>query len=142
MASIDDEASQHTNTRTHTADDYVHYKHDQNRTKWEVSGKNLPMRRTKPGYIIFQEAALYIREGEDNDKFYCHPRGKWSKVAYKILHHPIFHIFDLVLSVLLMLLALIEKPAIFGTEDDEKPIVSVSYTLKHMFSSNLQSWHT
>ena len=48
-------------------------------------------------------------------------------MAYKILHHPIFHVFDLVLSVLLMLLALIEKPAVFGTKDDERPIVTVSY---------------
>ena len=33
--------------------------------------------------------------------------------------------FDLALSVLLMLLALIEKPAVFGTDSDEKPIVTV-----------------
>ena len=72
-----------------------------------------------------QEAALYVREGEDNDKFYSHPTGKWSKIAYKILHHPVFHVFDLALSVLLMLLALIEKPAVFGTDSDEKPVVTV-----------------
>lgn len=76
--------------------------------------------------FISQEAALYVREGEDNDKFYCHPTGKWSKLAYKILHHPLFHAFDLALSVLLMLLALIEKPAVFGTTHDEQPVVSVS----------------
>ena len=72
-----------------------------------------------------QEAALYIREGEDNDKFYSHPTGKWSKIAYKILHHPAFHVFDLALSVLLMALALIEKPAVFGTGSDEKPAITV-----------------
>jgi hypothetical protein len=86
--------------------DYVYYKHDKDRTKWE-------------------EAALYIREGEDNDKFYSHPTGKWSKIAYKILHHPAFHVFDLALSVLLMALALIEKPAVFGTDSDEKPAITI-----------------
>ena len=37
--------------------------------------------------------------------------------------------FDLALSVLLMLLALIEKPAVFGTDSDEKPIVTVRLRL-------------
>jgi two pore calcium channel protein 1 len=91
--------------------DKVYYKHDQGRTK-------------------FEEATLYVREGELNDKFYSHPTGRWSKLAYKILHHPVFHIFDLTLSVLLMLLALIEKPAVFGSEADEQPVVSVHGVLE------------
>lgn len=48
-------------------------------------------------------------------------------MAYKILHHPIFQVFDLVLSVLLMLLALIENPAVIGTEPDEHRGVTVSW---------------
>ena len=67
-----------------------------------------------------------MREGELNDKFFNHPTGRWSKLAYKILHHPVFHVFDLLLSVALMLLALIEKPSVFGSQSDEQPLVSVS----------------
>ena len=65
-----------------------------------------------------QEAALYVREGEDNDKFLSHPTGKWSKLAYKILHHPVFYVFDLLLCIMLMLLALIERPAVFADGPD------------------------
>lgn len=85
--------------------------------------------------VTLQEATLYVREGELNDKFYSHPTGRWSKIAYKILHHPIFHIFDLTLSILLMLLALIEKPPVFGTESDEQPLVNVNnmHTYMHKY---------
>ena len=77
-----------------------------------------------------QEAALYVREGEDNAKFYHHPRGKWSKMAFKILHHPFYYICHLVVSVLLMLLAFIEDPRIGNSELSEshkKAILSVSH---------------
>ncbi len=33
-----------------------------------------------------QDAALYVREGEDNDMFYQHPQCKRSKRAYQALH--------------------------------------------------------
>lgn len=73
--------------------DCVYYKADQERTKWE-------------------EAALYVREGEDNDKFPYHPRGKWSRHAYTVLHHPAYYITHLTVGILLMLLALIEQPSV------------------------------
>ena len=59
-----------------------------------------------------QEAALYVREGEDNDKFIHHPTGRWSKLAYTIHHHPAFYISNLVTTILLLLLAFIEVPSI------------------------------
>ena len=57
-----------------------------------------------------QEAAIYVREGEDNDKFFNHPEGRWSKLAFFILHHPAYYITHLLLTTLLMLLALLETP--------------------------------
>ena len=72
--------------------------------------------------FYYQKAALYAQEGIQNDKFIWDPKGKWSKIAYKISHHPVFHVFDLGVSILLMLLALIEKPAVFDTD---KLIVTV-----------------
>lgn len=70
-----------------------------------------------------------MREGELNDKFYSHPTGRWSKLAYQILHHPVFHVFDLLLSIALMLLAVIEKPSVFGDKSSEHPLVSVCHEI-------------
>ena len=78
-------------------------------------------------HVNLQEATLYVREGEDNDKFLSHPTGKWSKMAYKILHHPVFYVFDLLLCIMLMLLALIERPAVFSGTPDDKPVVTVRH---------------
>ena len=84
-----------------------------------------------PSSTFIQEAAIYIHEGEDNDKFVYHPVGKWSKLAYTILHNPIFYIIDLLVSILLMLLALIEKPAFFDQHGKENgAIVLVSQLLR------------
>ena len=50
-------------------------------------------------------------------------------LAYKILHHPVFYVFDLLLCIMLMLLALIERPAVFANgPDDNKLVVNVSKT--------------
>ena len=75
-----------------------------------------------------QEAALYVHEGEDNDAFTYHPAGKWSKLAYTILHNPVFYITDLVTSILLMLLAFIEVPTVIEDLDHEEieKLVAVS----------------
>ena len=64
---------------------------------------------------LAQEAALLVCQGEDNAKFYHHPTGKWSKKAYKFLHHKFYHVFNLIVCVLLMLLVLGENP---GLADD------------------------
>lgn len=60
--------------------------------------------------ISLQEAAIFVREGEDNAKFFHHPKGRWSKLAFFILHHPAYYITHLALTTLLMLLALLETP--------------------------------
>ena len=64
-----------------------------------------------------------MREGDANDKFFNHPTGKWSKLSYKILHHPVFHVFDLLLCIMLMLLALIERPAVFANGPHDSILV-------------------
>ena len=58
---------------------------------------------------ILQEAAIYVQEGEDNEKFVHHPRNRQSKLAFKILHHPAYYITHLIVTILLMLLALAEN---------------------------------
>ena len=60
-------------------------------------------------YNNVQEAAIFIKEGKDNEKFNHHPKGRWSKIAFKILHHPAYYITHLIVTILLMLLALAEN---------------------------------
>ena len=87
-----------------------------------------------------QEAALYVHEGEDNNKFYHHPAGKWSKLAYNILHHPAFYISDLITSILLMLLAFIERPSLateFQTFD--RPQMRIMVVVRHSVTRVLPS---
>ena len=70
---------------------------------------------------ITQEAAIYIKEGLDTeDKFIYHPKDKFPELAYHILHHPAFCVTHLVVSVLQMLLALVEEPAVIRFQDDGK----------------------
>ena len=117
----------HTHTHTHTQTQAI--KCTTKMTRAEQNSRYIytyQLQNTLPFIIYVQEAALYVREGELNDKFYSHPTGRWSKLAYIILHHSVFHVFDLLLSILLMLLALIEKPSVFGPQSDEQPLVSVS----------------
>ena len=56
-----------------------------------------------------QEAAIFVQEGEDDEKFVHHPIDRYSKLAFKILHHPAYYITHLIVTILLMLLALAEN---------------------------------
>lgn len=76
-----------------------------------------------------QEAALYVREGEDDAKFYQHPNSKWSKIAYDTLHHFTYRILHLTICVLLLLLAFAESPAVGQDKlqpEDRKVLIIVS----------------
>eukprot|EP00731_Ephydatia_muelleri_P023032 Em0015g615a len=59
----------------------------------------------------WEEAAIYVKEGEDNDKFYSHPNDKRSKLAYAILHHHGYNLVCLLVCVGLLFLTLFEEPA-------------------------------
>ena len=50
-----------------------------------------------------------MREGEHN-RTLDYTEGRYSKMAFKILHHPVYYMTHLVLSILLVLLALVETP--------------------------------
>ena len=70
-----------------------------------------------------QEAAIFVREGEDNAKFFHHPKGRWSKLAFFILHHPAYYITHLMLTTLLMLLALLETPPSRELDDSARKVI-------------------
>ena len=72
-----------------------------------------------------------MREGEDDAKFYHHPVNRWSKLAYDTLHHPVYHILHLLVSLGLLLLAFAETPAVGGGDlslESMKILISVSVT--------------
>ena len=61
-------------------------------------------------YIMYQDAAVYVSEGEKDAKIFHHPEGYWPRRAFKTLHHPVYYVVHLSLAVCLMLLAIIESP--------------------------------
>ena len=79
-----------------------------------------------------QESALYIREGEDDAKFYHHPKYKWATKAYVILHYQAYYMIHFIICILLLLLAFAETPSVGQRELDEKEkktLVSVSIVI-------------
>ena len=81
-------------------------------------------------YNIYQDAAVYVSEGEKDAKIFHHPEGYWPKRAFKTLHHPAYYVVHLSLSVCLMLLAIIESPlSLKGIHPTHQanPILSVGH---------------
>ncbi|KAJ8408683.1 hypothetical protein AAFF_G00253180 [Aldrovandia affinis] len=60
----------------------------------------------------YQESAIYLQEGENNDQFLHHPRDPRALSAYLSAHNPVFYVMELLSGVLLMLLSLVEAPAV------------------------------
>uniref|UniRef100_A0A8C7PMT0 Voltage-dependent calcium channel protein TPC1 n=1 Tax=Oncorhynchus mykiss TaxID=8022 RepID=A0A8C7PMT0_ONCMY len=51
-------------------------------------------------------------EGENNDKFFTHPRNPKALAAYLFAHNHLFYMMELLTGVLLMVLSLCEAPAV------------------------------
>lgn len=66
----------------------------------------------------YHESAIYLEEGFNNDKFDFHPRTRSTLPAYLVVHNHWFYSLDLFAS-LLLLLALIEKPALSSFKVNE-----------------------
>ena len=60
--------------------------------------------------LNYQEASIYLQEGSNNDKFSAHPKSQDALPAYLITHNKWFYILDLAAALLLMTLALVERP--------------------------------
>lgn len=60
----------------------------------------------------YQEAAIYLQEGENNDKFFTHPRNPKALSAYLFAHNHLFYMMELLTGLLLMTLSLCEAPAV------------------------------
>lgn len=60
----------------------------------------------------YQEAAIYLQEGENNDKFFTHPKNAKALAAYLFVHNHLFYLMELTTALLLLLLSLCEAPAV------------------------------
>nr|XP_033811745.1 two pore calcium channel protein 1 isoform X2 [Geotrypetes seraphini] len=62
--------------------------------------------------ITYQEAAIYLQEGDNNDKFFTHPKNAKALAAYLFVHNHLFYLMELMTSLLLLFLSLCEAPAV------------------------------
>ncbi|KAH0625442.1 hypothetical protein JD844_014959 [Phrynosoma platyrhinos] len=60
----------------------------------------------------YQESAIYLQEGENNDKFFTHPKDAKALAAYLFVHNHLFYLMELTTALLLLLLSLCEAPAV------------------------------
>ena len=73
--------------------------------------------------MTIQAAVLYVTEGEKNGVFHHHPEDEPGVLSYYIVHNKAFYSTHLISSLLLMLLALIENPAVFALEEEDATAV-------------------
>lgn len=55
---------------------------------------------------------LFSQEGENNDKFFTHPKNAKALAAYLFAHNHFFYLMELSTALLLLLLSLCEAPAV------------------------------
>uniref|UniRef100_A0A1B6DU32 EF-hand domain-containing protein n=2 Tax=Clastoptera arizonana TaxID=38151 RepID=A0A1B6DU32_9HEMI len=60
----------------------------------------------------YHEAAIFLEEGENNEKFDSHPRELKTLPAYLLVHNEWYYGLDLITSLILLILALGEDPAV------------------------------
>ncbi|KAH3775283.1 hypothetical protein DPMN_176684 [Dreissena polymorpha] len=59
------------------------------------------------------EAAIYLQEGENHEKFFTHPASHYQALhAYQIAHSTWLNVLDFVAAVAILLLAACERPAV------------------------------
>ena len=64
--------------------------------------------------VNYREAAIFLEEGQNNDKFLHHPRDREALPAYLLVHSRWFNIIDLCVSVVVLMLGFIEQDS--GTD--------------------------
>ncbi|XP_061459125.1 two pore channel protein 1 isoform X2 [Rhineura floridana] len=53
-----------------------------------------------------------LKEGENNDKFFTHPKDAKALAAYLFVHNHLFYLMELITALLLLVLSLCEAPAV------------------------------
>ena len=75
-------------------------------------GEPLPQEFTNQAWEInYREAAIFLEEGQNNDKFLHHPRDRESLPAYLLVHSKWFNVIDLIVSTVILALGFVEQDA-------------------------------
>ncbi|XP_054749500.2 two pore channel protein 1-like [Lytechinus pictus] len=94
----------------------------------QTSSLSVPAIGTSQDWELnYREAAIYLQEGENNDRFDTHPRNQDALPAYVMVHNFYFYIMDLAAAMLVLLLALVEEPAVDALQ--LQPIIHASLEL-------------
>eukprot|EP00069_Balaena_mysticetus_P021314 bmy_13618T0 len=87
--------------------------HDSCTPSLSSGGESSPSSLTGHSWEMnYQEAAIYLQEGENNDKFFTHPKNAKALAAYLFAHNHLFYLMELSAALLLLLLSLCEAPAV------------------------------
>nr|KAF6404313.1 two pore segment channel 1 [Molossus molossus] len=87
--------------------------HDSQAPSLSSEGETFPSSPTGHNWEMnYQEAAIYLQEGENNDKFFTHPKNAKALAAYLFAHNHLFYLMELSTALLLLLLSLCEAPAV------------------------------
>ncbi|XP_048257055.1 two pore calcium channel protein 1-like isoform X1 [Haliotis rufescens] len=82
-------------------------------TSYEDADQQLrEINRRKRWQLNYQEAAIFLQEGENNDKYYTHPHSHDALPAYEVAHNRWFYALDFVAALLVLGLAMCERPAV------------------------------
>uniref|UniRef100_A0A6I8NXX1 Two pore segment channel 1 n=1 Tax=Ornithorhynchus anatinus TaxID=9258 RepID=A0A6I8NXX1_ORNAN len=71
-----------------------------------------PDSRAAPGPLRADGPVALSQEGENNDKFFTHPKDAKALAAYLFAHNHFFYLMELATALLLLLLSLCEAPAV------------------------------
>ncbi|PNI64515.1 TPCN1 isoform 7, partial [Pan troglodytes] len=86
--------------------------HDSQAPSLSSGGESSPSSPVHNWEMNYQEAAIYLQEGENNDKFFTHPKDAKALAAYLFAHNHLFYLMELATALLLLLLSLCEAPAV------------------------------
>uniref|UniRef100_G1QH14 Ion transport domain-containing protein n=1 Tax=Nomascus leucogenys TaxID=61853 RepID=G1QH14_NOMLE len=86
--------------------------HDSQAPSLSSGGESSPSSPIHNWEMNYQEAAIYLQEGENNDKFFTHPKDAKALAAYLFAHNHLFYLMELATALLLLLLSLCEAPAV------------------------------
>ncbi len=82
-------------------------------TSFEEANEQIrEINRRKRWQLNYQEAAIFLQEGENNDKYYTHPRSYDALPAYEVAHNRWFYTLDFSAALMVLLLAMCERPSV------------------------------
>ncbi|CAN7985146.1 unnamed protein product, partial [Ixodes hexagonus] len=86
-------------------------------TELSCPAEEIPAERlTRCWQLNYHEAAIFLEEGQNNDKLDFHPCSRAALPAYLVVHNRLFYCLDLLAASVLMALALLEEPALPGLD--------------------------